>query len=263
MTKSTAIITGSSDGLGKFFALDLASRHIDLVLIALPNSGLQSLSKFIRFNFKVLVTVLELDLTVPEAPEYIFETLKNQGITADMLINNAGVGNWSWFEEKDNVFYKTQIDLNISSTVLLTRLFLEHIDHSTKSYILNVGSLGSRFIVPKKLVYGATKSFISYFTKCLQVELLYSQTSVTLLSPGGINTKPELLVLNNKLKGVAKASILDPDKVAKIAVDGLLQGKTEVIPGLVNRVLVMLNTMLPAPLKQLIIRYKLKSHLND
>lgn len=257
MIKSTALITGASDGLGKFFALEMAARDTNLVLVSLPDSGLQDLSNFIRLNFNVEVTCFEFDLTITEVYESIFETLQHLGISADMLINNVGMGNWSWFEEKNNHFYKTQIDLNITSTVLITRLFLDHVDKERKSYILNVGSLGSRFIVPKKLVYGATKSFISYFTKCLQVEKSGSNTSITLLSPGGINTKPELLVLNHTLKGISKATILEPEEVAKTAINGLLKGKKKVIPGTINKILVVFDSLLPAPLKEIIIRNKL------
>lgn len=255
--KQTAIVTGASEGLGKSFAFELASRAINLVLVALPNSGLPQLANFIRINFNIEVSVFELDLTQAESCEIIFDSLKQQNITADFLINNAGLGNWSWFEEKQIDFYKKQIDLNITSTVLLTRLFLEQISKQQASYILNVGSLGGRFVVPRKLVYGATKSFISYFTRCLQLEQANSLVRVSLLSPGGINTKPELLVLNHTLKGISKATILEPEQVAKIAIDGLLKGKKEIIPGQINRLLVLFDLLLPNFVKTLIIRKKL------
>jgi hypothetical protein len=262
MKKLTALITGASDGLGKSFALELASRNIDLVLISLPQTGLDNLAKCIRLNFNVEVHCFELDLTQSESFLSIFERLKDSGVVVDILVNNAGLGNWSWFEEKDNNFYKTQIDLNITSTVLLTRLFFDQIEKQQRSYVLNVGSLGSRFIVPKKLVYGATKSFISYFTKCLQIEQSGSNTSISLLSPGGINTKPELLVLNHTLTGISKATILEPDRVARVAINGLFKGKKEIIPGVINKLLVVLDGLLPAALKEIIIRNKLKTLLN-
>ncbi|MEE1944751.1 SDR family NAD(P)-dependent oxidoreductase [Pedobacter sp. KR3-3] len=255
--KLTAIVTGASEGLGKSFAFELASRAINLVLVALPNSGLPQLANFIRINFNIEVTEFELDLTQTENCETIFNTLQQQRITADFLINNAGLGNWSWFEEKQIDFYKKQIDLNITSTVLLTRLFLDQINKQQPSYILNVGSLGGRFVVPRKLVYGATKSFISYFTRCLQLEQVNSLVKVSLLSPGGINTKPELLVLNHALKGISKATILEPEQVAKKAIDGLLKGKKEIIPGQINRLLVFFDLLLPNFIKALIIKRKL------
>lgn len=256
--KQTVLITGASEGLGKSFAIEAATRELDLVLVSLPNSGLENLAKYLRANFNCKVFCIETDLTRGNAADEIFETLKINKIEVNMLINNAGLGNWSWFEEKSNDFYKTQINLNITNTVLLTRLFLSHIDKRTPSYILNVGSLGGHFIVPKKQVYGATKSFIGYFTRCLQLELSNTNVSISLLSPGGINTKPELLVMNNTLKGFAKTTILEADYVAKTAISGMLKGKKEIIPGFANRFLMVLDKILPTFFKEIIIRRKLK-----
>lgn len=257
MNRLTAIVTGASEGLGKSFAFELANRNINLVLVSLPKSGLPELANFIRINFNIQVSYFELDLTQIESCEIIFNTLAKEKTVADVLINNAGLGNWSWFEEKQIDFYKKQIDLNITSTVILTRLFLDQINKQEPAYILNVGSLGGRFVVPRKLVYGATKSFISYFTRCLQLEQSGSKVKVSLLSPGGINTKPELLVLNHALKGISKATILEPEKVAKKAIDGLLKGKKEIIPGLVNKLLVAFDLLLPNFVKEMIIKRKL------
>jgi len=257
MQKLRALVTGASEGLGKSFAFELASRNIDLILISLPNSGLPELAAFIRSNFNVEVVYFELDLTKAELFEDVFKRIKEMHLLIDILINNAGLGNWSWFEDKSIDFYKTQIDLNITSTVLLTRLFLGQVSKANYSYILNVGSLGGRFIVPRKQVYGATKSFITYFTKCLQIEQSGSLVRISLLSPGGINTKPELLVLNHSLKGISKATILEPDEVAKEAVEGLLKGKREIIPGTLNRLLVIFDVFLPGFIKEMIIKRKL------
>ncbi|WP_316785277.1 SDR family NAD(P)-dependent oxidoreductase [Pedobacter frigiditerrae] len=261
MEQLTALITGASEGLGKSFAIESAKRGLNLVLVSLPNSGLEYLANYLRVNFNTQVFCIEIDLTESTSASEIFERLQVQQIDVNVLINNAGIGNWSWFEDKNNEFYKTQIDLNITNTVLLTRLFLKHIDKKLPNYILNVGSLGGHFIVPKKQVYGATKSFIGYFTRCLRLELSGTNVRVSLLSPGGINTKPELLVMNNNLEGFAKATILEADFVAKAAMDGMLKGKKEIIPGFANRLLVLLDKILPAFLKEIIIRRKLSEIL--
>nr|WP_294944224.1 SDR family NAD(P)-dependent oxidoreductase [uncultured Mucilaginibacter sp.] len=263
MQQITAIITGASEGLGKSFAIELARRKINLMLVALPNSGLPQLAAYLRKNFNIRVDEIEMDLTDTTRYPEIFAQLQLQRLTAHMLINNAGLGNWSWFEDKGTAFYKTQIELNVITPVLLTRLFLEQADAAATSYILNVGSLGGLFVVPKKQVYGATKSFIRYFTKCLQLELSGSKVRISLLSPGGINTKPELLVMNNKLKGIAKATILEAEDVARIAIDGLLKGKKEIVPGFMNQLLVLLNSMLPGFVKERIIRSRLKLMLKS
>jgi short-subunit dehydrogenase len=260
MPQLTAIITGASEGLGKAFAIELGKRSINLVLISLPDTGLDNLAKYIRKNFEVRVDVIELDLTDAESHQQIFTYLTQQQLTAYILINNAGIGNWDWFIDNNNAFYKKQIDLNVTTPVLLTRLFLGQVDASTTSYILNVGSMGGRFVVPRKQVYGASKAFINYFTKCMQLELLGTNVKMSLLSPGGINTKPELLVINQQLKGIAKATILEAEDVARIAIDGLFKGKKEIIPGAANKLLVILNGILPGFIKGAIIKGKLKEH---
>jgi len=261
MKSLTALITGASEGLGKSFAIELAKRGLNLVLVSLPNSGLEHLAHYLRINFNCKVFCIAIDLTQSTSASEIFTELNVNKIDVNVLINNAGIGNWSWFEDKNTDFYKAQIDLNITNTVLLTRLFLNHVHKETPNYILNVGSLGGHFIVPKKQVYGATKSFIGYFTRCLQLELRGTNVHISLLSPGGINTKPELLVMNNNLKGFAKATILEADFVAKAAIDGMLKRKKEIIPGFANRFLLILDKTIPSFLKEMIIRHKLRGIL--
>jgi hypothetical protein len=258
MSPLTAIVTGASDGLGKSLAIELASRKIDLVLVSLPASGLPELANYIRKNFEVNVTIFETDLTLAENYSTLFALLKSENITAHILINNAGLGNWAWFADTNIGFYKKQIELNTIAPVLLTHLFLAQVDDERRAYLLNVGSLAGRFVVPKKQVYGATKSFISYFTRCLQLEMDRSNISISLLSPGGINTKPELLVMNHNLKGIAKATITEPDRVAYEAIHGMFLGKKEIIPGRVNKLMVALNAILPGFVKDMIIKSKLK-----
>lgn len=257
--RNSALITGSSEGLGKAFAFELASRGTNLVLVSLPGSGLPELAGFLMKNFCVQVHFFEMDLTRADNCLKLFNALQQKQIYLNILVNNAGVGNWSWFEEKSLGFYQKQIELNTIIPVLLSRLFLDQIYSNENSFLLNVGSLGGTFIVPKKQVYGATKSFIRYFTKCLRLELSNTNVSVSLLSPGGISTKPELLVLNHNLKGLSRLSILEPEQVAKTAIDGMFRGKKEIIPGITNRIMVFISKLFPAYLLEQIMKKQIKS----
>lgn len=260
MPQLTAIITGASEGLGKAFAVELAKQGHNLVLVSLSNTGLGHLAAYLQKTFDIRVDIMELDLTAPDGSEQIFTYLSGQKLTAHILINNAGMGNWDWFTDNNIAFYKKQIDLNITTPVLLTRLFLGQVDAATTSYILNVGSLGGLFVVPKKQVYGASKSFMRYFTRCMQLELNGSNVKMSLLSPGGINTRPEIILLNQKLKGIAKATIFEADEVARIAINGMFKGKKEIIPGAANKLLVFLDGVLPGFVKDAIIKGKLRDH---
>jgi len=258
MHTSAAIITGASEGLGKFMSIEMAGRGYHLVLIALPDTGLPQLAQFLIKNFSICVYYFEMDLTNVNNCVTLFQSLKEQQIHADILINNAGIGNNDWFEDKCIRFYAKQIALNVMTPVVLTRLFIDQSSGAKQRYILNVGSLGGMFIVPKKGVYGATKSFIHHFTKSLQMELRRTNISVSLLSPGPINTKPELLVLHDSMKGISRTSIQEPEEVAKQAIDGMLRGKKEIIPGRTNRVFVRLNKLVPTFIKEFILHRNFK-----
>jgi uncharacterized protein len=258
MHTSAAIITGASEGLGKFMAIEMASRGYHLVLVSLPGTGLPQLAQFLIKNFNICAYYFEMDLTSVDNCTILFQSLREQHIQADILINNAGIGNNNWFEDKCIRFYAKQITLNVMTPVVLTRLFVSYPCHAKQRYILNVGSLGGMFIVPKKGVYGATKSFIRHFTKSLQMELRHTNISISLLSPGGINTKPELLVLHDSLKGISKTTILEPEEVARQAIDGMLKGKKEIIPGRTNRLFVRLNKLIPNFIREFILQKNFK-----
>lgn len=261
MQTPTAIITGASEGLGKFLSIEMAHRGHHLVLVALPQSGLPQLAEFLQKNFNICVHYFEMDLTDVNNCVELFRLMKDNQLSADILINNAGIGNNDWFHEKSVSFYARQITLNVMAPVVLTRLFLERPGSGAKRYILNVGSLSSVFVVPKKGVYGATKSFIRHFTKSLQLELQGTNVSATLLNPGGINTKPELLVMHQSLKGISRVTVREPEDVAKKAIDGMFEGKKEIIPGFFNRVFVTLNRLLPSGIQDMLIKRNMKSVL--
>jgi len=258
MHTQAAIVTGASEGLGKFMAIEMGSRGYHLVLVALPDTGLPQLAQFLEKNFNICVNYFEMDLTSVGNCVALFQSLEAQQVQATILINNAGIGNNNWFEDKCIRFYAKQITLNVITPVVLTRLFIDQSSNVKQRYILNVGSLGGMFIVPKKGVYGATKAFIRHFTKSLQLELKKTNISVSLLSPGGINTKPELLVLHDSLKGISKTTILEPEEVAKQAIDGMLKGKKEIIPGRANRLFVQLNKITPSFIRAFILQKNFK-----
>ena len=185
--KHYTLITGASDGFGKALAIECARRKMNLVLVALPGPELANLAKFIRKNFRVDVKIFEKDLTCePHCYDLLLEIL-HSNLHVNILINNAGIGNTQVFSETSPEFFKRQIKLNVIATTLLTSLFIPELKKYGPSYLLNIGSLSSFFYLPKKQVYGATKSFIYFFSKCLRHELEHENISVSVACPGGMN----------------------------------------------------------------------------
>ncbi len=169
-----------------------------------------------------------------------------------MLINNAGIGSTLLFTEGNIKLFEKQIKLNVLATTLITHLFLGTLKRNSHSYILNVGSMASFFYLPRKQVYGATKSFIYFFSKALRKELQDDNVNVSVLCPGGMNTSLALTLMNKTGNFFSRLSIMNPEDVVPVAIDGLLKGKEVIIPGRVNKFFMLLDKILPERIKRMI-----------
>jgi hypothetical protein len=243
------LITGASEGLGKALAIEGARRNMNLILVALPGSGLHSLANLIKRNYPVEVISIEKDLCREESCWELYQDISVMNLQVNILINNAGLGSTVLFENGSIHLYEKQIRLNVMATTLLTRLFLGMLKQNSPSYILNVGSMASFFCLPRKNVYGATKSFIYSFSKSLHSELQNQNIHVGILCPGGMNTNLLVTLMNKTGNIFSRMSILNPEKVAAVAMKGLLMRKKVIIPGWVNNCFLLLNFILPGFIK--------------
>jgi len=246
------LITGASEGLGKALAIECATRKMNLVLVALPGPELYFLADFIKRNYNVDVISIEKDLSRDGSCLELYNEVGSLNLQINVLINNAGIGSTLLFEDGSIGLFEKQIKLNVLATTLVTRLFLKTLERNSPSYILNVGSLASFFYLPMKQVYGATKSFIYFFSKSLRKELKKDNVSVTVLCPGGMNTNPAITLMNKTGTFFSRLSVMNPEDVVPIAIDGLLRGKEVIIPGRVNKFFMLLDKLLPEGIKKMI-----------
>lgn len=257
-SKNFALITGASEGFGKALALECAARSINLVLVALPGSGLSSLCCYIERNFNVTTYCLEHDLSKKEECYDLFNEITRLQIPINILINNAGIGGTHYFDERDTEFYCKQIELNVVSPTILTHLFIQNLSPHSTAWILNVSSLASFFYLPKKQVYGGTKSYLVAFSRSLRRELKSRGISVSVICPGGMNTNPQTVFQNLNIHGLGRWSIMNPEDVAKIAIDGMLQNKEVIIPGFWNKMFMLFDKLLPKWYKEMLTEGSMK-----
>ncbi|MEO7307952.1 MAG: SDR family NAD(P)-dependent oxidoreductase, partial [Ferruginibacter sp.] len=217
------------------------------------------LADFIKRNYKVDVVAFENDLTIEEDCIQVYNKVIELGLEVNILINNAGLGGTMLFSEGPISFYKKQIKLNILATTLLTHLFLDSLNANGPSYILNVGSLSSYFFLPKKQVYGATKSFIYCFSKSLNRELKKSKISVSVICPGNMNTNISVTQLIKTSNWFSRHSVMNPEDVAPVAINGLLNKKEVIIPGRLNKIFLLMNKLLPSFIKNTLIGRQMKT----
>ena len=257
-SKNFALITGASEGFGKALALECAARSINLVLVALPGSGLASLCCYIERNFNVTTYCLEHDLSKKEACYDLFNEINHLQIPVNILINNAGIGGTHYFDERDTEFYYKQIELNVVSPTILTHLFIQNLSAHSSAYVLNVSSLASFFYLPKKQVYGGTKSYLVAFSRSLRRELKNKGIGVSVICPGGMNTNPQTVFQNLNTHGLGRWSIMNPEDVAKIAINGMLKKKEVIIPGFWNKMFMLFDKLLPKWYKEMLTEGSMK-----
>ena len=187
------------------------------------------------------------------------KTIAAMNVEVNMLINNAGIGSTLFFAEGSADLYERQIKLNVLATTLITHFFLEMLKRHKRAYILNVGSMASFFCLPKKNVYGATKSFIYDFSRSPRKELKKDKINVSVLCPRGMNTNLPLILMNKTGNYIARHSVMNPEEVVPLALDGLVKNKEVIIPGRLNRFFLLVDTFFPAFIKSMLSNYAMKN----
>jgi short-subunit dehydrogenase len=244
------LITGASEGIGKALALECAKRNMNLLLVALPGIELYQLASYIRKQYNVKVCEVETDLSEEDNCLAIWKLTRKNNLRVNMLINNAGIGGTRMFQEAEFETWNKHIQLNVTSVVYLTHLFLPELKRHDQSYILNISSLAVFFCMPGKQVYGATKSFVYFFSKTLYRELKSENVHVSVICPGGISSNPVLYLMNHHNNWITRSASMTPESLAETAIANLLNKKEVIIPGKWNRLFVFFNKILPGSFKE-------------
>ncbi|MFA5466519.1 MAG: SDR family NAD(P)-dependent oxidoreductase, partial [Candidatus Izemoplasmatales bacterium] len=131
-----AVVTGASSGIGWAIALELASKGVSLILVARRKERLEQLKEIIVKNNKVEVLIIDTDLADLENCKRLVE--KTKELEPQIIVNNAGFGQYGFFTELDLDKELAMIRLNIESLHVLTKLYLTSMK---KGVIMNVASM--------------------------------------------------------------------------------------------------------------------------
>ncbi len=187
---STALITGSSGGIGEEFAVRLAARGADLVLVARRAEKLEELrARLLDAHPGIRIDTLSADLSVPNSAATLCGQLADSGRRIDILINNAGVGLHGRFAEQGPDANAAQIQLNCGTLVDLTARLLPAMVAARRGLVVNVASTAAFQPIPTMAVYGATKAFVLSFTEALWHETRRTGVRVLALCPGATETE--------------------------------------------------------------------------
>ena len=242
-----ALITGASNGIGKSMAYYLASKDIDLILVARDQEKLKEIKK----DLKVNVEIITLDLLKEENVFKLYDLTKGK---IDILINNAGFGLFGLFYKTDLNRELEMINLNIKAYHILTKLFLQEFIKKDSGYILNVCSSAGFMPGPRLSTYYSTKNYITSLTLAINEELkkMKSNVHISALCPGPVDTN-----FNKVAKGEFSLKEASPDYIAKYAIDKMFKNKMLIIPKFTIKLGIFMTRLIPRRL-QLHITYNIQ-----
>ena len=237
----TALVTGASSGIGLALARSLARRGTHLVITARSENKLNDLAAELQ-KLGVSVHVFVSDLSQKGAAARLFEQVEKAGLQIDLLINNAGFGQWGDFLEVSRETYEEMLQLNINALTELCHLFIPGMLKRGEGGIINVGSTASFIPVPFAAVYSATKAYVLMFTEALQGEYAERGISCMTLCPGG--TASNFSTIANPGQTLKTTGFKDsPESVAETGLEAFISGKLYVITG-ANKIVGILPRLL-------------------
>lgn len=256
---SCAVVTGASSGLGAEFAMQLAG-HVDrLVLVARREERLKRLAEEIREAYpRVAVLVVSADLSRSEERLSMVGNLAEVGFLPDLLVNNAGLGDYGEFVTADWQSIEKMLRVNVEALTHLSHLFAPEMARRGSGTILNVSSLASTLPIPDFAVYAATKAYVSSFSEALRIELRDDGVNVMSLCPGPVKTEFGDVARreggDSGMPSVRSYFYVPKEQVVAEAIEGLLRGKARVFPGVQVAVAGLLIGAVPLVLLRLLMK---------
>ena len=244
---SVAAVTGATSGIGEAFARKLARRGYDLLITGRREAKIRGVAQSIRESSGVGVEVFLADFTHKDKVRELSETLSSLS-KLDILINNAGFGQARLFHEEDLQTWQDMVQVHVRATVELTHAVLPGMIERDHGAVINVSSLMAFTPLPFHALYGATKAFLRRFSESLRMELRDTGVRVQALCPGMTRSEihermgldPEK-VYNDR--GLWRT--MEPKEVVRQSLHALKKARPVCVPGLNNRLVAFLSSLLP------------------
>jgi uncharacterized protein len=244
----TALITGASMGIGEEFARQLAQKGYDLILVARSTDKLQAIAADLTNRYGIKTQTITADLTMPQACLNLFKQIQAEDIAIDLLVNNAGFGDYGEFSQTDGPKQTAMMQLNVQALVDLTHLVLPTMLARNGGNIINVASIAAFQSMPYLAVYAATKAFVLSFSTALWAETKDQGIHVQCLCPGA--TESNFGVVSGLDSAFANSKntpkIATAADVVQESLNALDRKQVVVVTsGLTNRMIAGLGKMLP------------------
>ena len=240
-----ALVTGASSGIGREYALQLAARGYDVILVGNREEENRQVADEVARCFGVASWPLYADLAEEGAAERIHAATAARGWQVEVLVCNAGMLRFGLLADEDPAAIAALVTLHCTTPAQLCRLYGADMRARGRGRILVMSSATAWMPYPTIAAYAATKCFLRSFARALRDELYDAGVRVTAVFPGAVDTPFYRLDAAWRRRLVRWGVMSSPRGVAKKGLRALFRGRSRCIPGLFTKLCVGLCRLLP------------------
>ncbi len=252
-----ALVTGAASGMGRIYALRLAEKGYNVVLVDINEKGLTETEQMVKAQIassseiasdlkgKFNVIVVPQDLSASDAADKVYERTEAAGCQVEVLVNNAGIMYCQGIAETSERMLKLIMMVHMNTPLMLCRKYVGPMKERGKGYILNISSLAAWMSWPGIGMYGNTKRFVKDYSRELRIECQKTGVSVTNAYFGAVDTP--LIPLKDSLRKLARglAVMIRPEKAVDRALRATFRRRKGTMPGLLNKIFWPFIVILP------------------
>ncbi|MEL6676346.1 MAG: SDR family NAD(P)-dependent oxidoreductase [Bacteroidota bacterium] len=258
----TVLITGGSSGLGYGISRHFARAGFQILWVSLHQEELDTAAKKLEAEFPALVLhSLAKDLSQDGAAQAVKAWTDQQGWQVDVLINNAGFGNYGYVEEIPLDREMGLMKLNMLNLYAMSRIYLQEMKGRDQGTIINISSNSSFQPVPMMNTYASSKAFVTHFSRGLSEELRLAGSKVKVLTvcPAAIADTPFKTVNQmEKVKTFSGMAYTTVEEVSKDVWRAYRKGKSFQVSGAKMRALFFIKDLVPYRLQQWMVQREIK-----
>jgi short-subunit dehydrogenase len=241
----TALITGASGGIGVDLAACFARDGYHVIVTARSEAALKDVAARLAREHGVAATPIANDLGATSGGQRLAEKIAAQGLTVDVLVNNAGYGHAGALTSSDLETQLGMIDLNVRALVELTHLFWDGMLQRRRGGVLNVASTAAFQPGPLMAVYYASKAFVLSFSEAVWEEARGTGLKVSCLCPGPTKSGFRDRAGTGKTRLAVASAAVPSLPVAEEGYRGWQKNKRVVVTGARNKLLAQVAQVLP------------------
>lgn len=239
------LITGAAGGLGRAFVNECVRRHFNVCAIDINESGLHQIKEGILQRFDCDILTYPCDITNNDSIQSLMVFLKKNTFEVNMLLNVAGVDYEGGFLTRQFDDLKKIVDINILGSMRITHEILNMHETSTRFYLIFIASLAAEQPIPLKATYAASKRFLLDFSRAIAEELKEETVSVLTVCPGGLATTEEIMYAIQSQGFFGSITTCRMERLVRRTIDKSLKKRVKYVPGIFNRLTVILNRIIP------------------